>query len=106
MAVATPIIFAAAATFAVFMGTIVLAALRLRHMPAQADGVGTRPGPGTAGPVPAPPHPAGPHAPLIQQLHDDSLTTGHYPFHLPVGVDLDESNSDRIGREVLSLLRA
>ncbi len=59
VAVATPVIFAAAATFAVFMGAIVLAAIRLRRMPAQAEGVGTRPSPGTTGTVQAPLDPMG-----------------------------------------------
>jgi choline dehydrogenase-like flavoprotein len=40
------------------------------------------------------PHPAVSHEPRIQQLHDDFLRTGHHPFHLPVGVDLDEQNPE------------
>ena len=36
------------------------------------------------------PHPAVSHEPRIQQLHDDLARAGHRPFHLPVGVDLDE----------------
>src|SRR5919109_484567 len=40
------------------------------------------------------PYPAVSHEPRIQQLHDDFLKTGHHPFHLPVGVDLDESNPE------------
>jgi choline dehydrogenase-like flavoprotein len=40
------------------------------------------------------PHPAVAHEPRIQQLHDDLLAAGHKPFHLPVGVDLDESDPE------------
>src|SRR3954452_20781199 len=40
------------------------------------------------------PYPAVSHEPRIQQLHDDLLRTGHQPFHLPVGVDLDESDPE------------
>jgi choline dehydrogenase-like flavoprotein len=35
------------------------------------------------------------HEPRIQQLHDDLVRTGHKPFHLPVGVNLDESNYEK-----------
>jgi choline dehydrogenase-like flavoprotein len=38
------------------------------------------------------PHPAVSHEPRIQKLHDDLVRTGHKPFHLPVGVNLDEEN--------------
>ena len=38
------------------------------------------------------PYPAVSHEPRIQKLHDDLTRTGHTPFHLPLGVDLDESN--------------
>jgi choline dehydrogenase-like flavoprotein len=38
------------------------------------------------------PYPAVSHEPRIQQLHDDLARTGLNPFHLPVGVMLDESN--------------
>ena len=41
------------------------------------------------------PHPPVSHEPRIQQLHDDFERTGHHPFHLPVGVDLDESNPEK-----------
>src|SRR3954451_2256420 len=34
------------------------------------------------------------HEPRIQQLHDDLVNAGHQPFHLPVGVDLDESDPE------------
>jgi choline dehydrogenase-like flavoprotein len=40
------------------------------------------------------PHPAVSHEPRIQQLHDDFERTGHHPFHLPVGVDLNESDPE------------
>jgi choline dehydrogenase-like flavoprotein len=38
------------------------------------------------------PHPAVTHEPRIQRLHDDLERAGFNPFHLPVGVMLDESN--------------
>jgi choline dehydrogenase-like flavoprotein len=41
------------------------------------------------------PYPAVSHEPRIQQLHDDLERTGHRPFHLPVGVLLDESDPER-----------
>ncbi|MCW5980398.1 MAG: GMC family oxidoreductase [Bryobacteraceae bacterium] len=37
-------------------------------------------------------HPALRHEPRIQQLHDDLERIGRRPFHLPVGVMLDEDN--------------
>src|SRR5919205_754996 len=40
------------------------------------------------------PHPAVSHEPRIQELHDDLVRAGHQPFHLPVGVDLDESDPE------------
>src|SRR4051794_38840377 len=40
------------------------------------------------------PYPAVSHEPRIQQLHDDLVRTGHHPFHLPVGVDLDEQDPE------------
>jgi choline dehydrogenase-like flavoprotein len=40
------------------------------------------------------PYPAVSHEPRIQQLSDDLERTGHAPFHLPVGVDLDEQDPD------------
>ncbi len=40
------------------------------------------------------PYPAVTHEPRIQQLHDDFEKTGHHPFHLPVGVDLDENDPE------------
>jgi choline dehydrogenase-like flavoprotein len=41
------------------------------------------------------PYPAVSHEPRIQQLHDDLVRTGHQPFHLPVGVNLDEENPEK-----------
>jgi choline dehydrogenase-like flavoprotein len=40
------------------------------------------------------PYPAVSHEPRIQQLHDDLVNAGHHAFHLPVGVDLDESDPE------------
>jgi choline dehydrogenase-like flavoprotein len=40
-------------------------------------------------------YPAISHEPRIQRLHDDLVRTGHTPFHLPLGVDLDESDSEK-----------
>jgi choline dehydrogenase-like flavoprotein len=40
------------------------------------------------------PHPAVSHEPRIQELHDDLVAAGHHPFHLPVGVDLHESDPE------------
>jgi choline dehydrogenase-like flavoprotein len=40
------------------------------------------------------PYPAVSHEPRIQQLHDDFVRTGHRPFHLPVGVDLNETDPE------------
>jgi choline dehydrogenase-like flavoprotein len=40
------------------------------------------------------PHPAVSHEPRIQQLHDDFERIGHRPFHLPVGVLLDEEHPE------------
>ena len=41
------------------------------------------------------PYPAVSHEPRIQELSDDFERTGHAPFHLPVGVDLDESDPEK-----------
>ena len=41
------------------------------------------------------PFPAVSHEPRIQQLSDDFEKTGHRPFHLPVGVDLNESDPEK-----------
>jgi choline dehydrogenase-like flavoprotein len=38
------------------------------------------------------PYPSVTHEPRIQQLHDDFARAGLNPFHLPVGVMLDEAN--------------
>ena len=35
-------------------------------------------------------HPPISHEPRIQQLHDDLVAAGHRPFHVPLGVRLDE----------------
>ena len=40
------------------------------------------------------PYPQVSHEPRIQQLADDFEKTGHRPFHLPVGVDLNESDPE------------
>ena len=40
------------------------------------------------------PYPAVSHEPRIQRLHEDFERTGHRPFHLPVGIDLDESDPE------------
>ena len=40
------------------------------------------------------PYPAVSHEPRIEQLADDLARTGHQPFHLPVGVDLNESDPE------------
>jgi choline dehydrogenase-like flavoprotein len=46
--------------------------------------------PDASGPYP---HPAVSHEPRIQQLHDDLVRLGHQPFHVPLGIRLDEKNS-------------
>src|ERR671926_112884 len=48
--------------------------------------------PEAAGPYP---YPAVSHEPRIQKLHDDLVRRGHKPFHLPVGVNLDEENPEK-----------
>ena len=40
------------------------------------------------------PFPAVSHEPRIQQLADDFDRAGHHPFHLPVGIDLNESDPE------------
>jgi choline dehydrogenase-like flavoprotein len=40
------------------------------------------------------PYPAVSHEPRIQQLHDSLERAGCHPFHLPVGVDLNESDPE------------
>ncbi len=40
------------------------------------------------------PYPAVSHEPRIQQLSDDFEKAGHRPFHLPVGVDMNESDPE------------
>ncbi len=41
------------------------------------------------------PYPAVSHEPRIQQVHDDLSRAGHQPFHLPIGLDLNETDPDR-----------
>jgi choline dehydrogenase-like flavoprotein len=41
------------------------------------------------------PHPPVSHEPRIQQLHEDFERTGHHPFHLPVGVDMNEDDPEQ-----------
>jgi choline dehydrogenase-like flavoprotein len=41
------------------------------------------------------PHDPVSHEPRIQRLHDDLQAAGLRPFHLPVGVDLDEGDPER-----------
>jgi choline dehydrogenase-like flavoprotein len=45
--------------------------------------------PAASGPYP---YPAVSHEPRIQQLHDDFAAQGCRPFHVPLGIMLDESN--------------
>jgi choline dehydrogenase-like flavoprotein len=40
------------------------------------------------------PYPRVSHEPRIQQLHDDLARTGHRPFHVPIGVMLDEQRPE------------
>lgn len=40
------------------------------------------------------PHPPVSHEPRIQKLHDDLVRAGHRPFHVPLGVMLDEGRPD------------
>ncbi|HEY2903233.1 MAG TPA: GMC family oxidoreductase [Polyangia bacterium] len=50
----------------------------------------------TEPPASAPyPHPAISHEPRIQQLHDDLQSWGYRPFHVPLGVKLDERSPHR-----------
>src|SRR4051794_26731787 len=41
------------------------------------------------------PYPAVSHEPRIQALHDAFERTGHHPFHLPVGVDMNETDPEQ-----------
>jgi len=41
------------------------------------------------------PHPPVSHEPRIQKLHDDLVRLGHQPFHVPLGIMLDEKNRSR-----------
>ena len=46
----------------------------------------------TEPPAPGPyPYPAVSHEPRIQQLHDALTAAGHRPFHVPLGIRLDEA---------------
>ncbi|HEV2812616.1 MAG TPA: NAD(P)-binding protein, partial [Solirubrobacteraceae bacterium] len=57
---------------------------------------GTRGEDPTEPPASAPfPYPAVSHEPRIQQLHDDLARAGLNPFHLPVGVRLDEEDPEK-----------
>jgi choline dehydrogenase-like flavoprotein len=38
------------------------------------------------------PHPPVSHEPRMQQLHDDLVRAGRRPFHVPLGIQLDEQN--------------
>lgn len=40
-------------------------------------------------------HPPVTHEPRIQQLHDDLVAQGHTPFHVPLGIRLDERDRRR-----------
>src|SRR5918992_180882 len=62
---------------------------RLYHVHGEAGEDPTEPP--RSGPFP---YPAVSHEPRIQQLHDDLVNAGHQPFHLPVGVDMDESDPE------------
>ncbi len=53
---------------------------------------GTRGEDPTEGPSSGPfPHPAVSHEPRIQKLNDDLVRLGHRPFHVPLGVQLNEA---------------
>jgi choline dehydrogenase-like flavoprotein len=41
------------------------------------------------------PFPAVSHEPRIQQLHDDLASWGYHPFHVPIGIKLDEADPRR-----------
>ncbi|HYS94461.1 MAG TPA: GMC family oxidoreductase [Candidatus Acidoferrales bacterium] len=62
-----------------------LAAERLYQVHGQRSEDPTEPA--ASGPYP---HPAISHEPRIQQLHDDWARLGHRPFHVPLGIMLDE----------------
>ncbi|MBI3449481.1 MAG: GMC family oxidoreductase [Acidobacteria bacterium] len=57
---------------------------------------------GERGVDPTEPHASGPypfpavsHEPRIQRLHDDLARLGHKPFHVPLGIMLDEKNRSK-----------
>lgn len=64
-----------------------LKAERLYHVHGQRGEDPTEPA--ASGPYP---HPAVSHEPRIQQLNDDFARLGLRPFHVPLGVQLDEKN--------------
>jgi choline dehydrogenase-like flavoprotein len=41
------------------------------------------------------PHPEVSHEPRIQEIHDSLARAGYSPFHLPVGIDLDETDPEK-----------
>jgi choline dehydrogenase-like flavoprotein len=67
-----------------------LAAERMYHVHGQRGEDPTEP------PASAPfPHPPVSHEPRIQHLHDDLIALGHKPFHVPLGIMLDERDPQR-----------
>jgi choline dehydrogenase-like flavoprotein len=57
---------------------------------------GERGGDPTEAPASTPyPWPAVSHEPRIQQLHDDWAALGRHPFHVPLGIMLDERHAQR-----------
>ena len=55
----------------------------------RGPGVGDPTEPAASAPYP---HPAISHEPRLQQLHDDLTGLGYHPFHVPLGVKLDEKD--------------
>ena len=66
------------------------AAERLYHVHGERGADPTEPP--ASGPYP---HPAVTHEPRMQQLHDDLVRAGRHPFHVPLGIMLDEQNPQR-----------
>src|SRR3954471_9609072 len=61
--------------------------------PASAPAPGARAPAPPAPPASAPsPSPAVSHEPRLQQLHDDLASWGYHPFHVPLGVKMDETD--------------
>jgi choline dehydrogenase-like flavoprotein len=57
---------------------------------------GERGGDPTEPPASAPyPYPAVSHEPRMQRLHDDLVRAGHRPFHVPLGIMLDETRPEQ-----------